>query len=179
MAVGPRAHELDDWVLATAPSATAYARSLLANAHEAEDIVQDCYCRLIAKVGIYDLKRDGLKLLFTAIGNACINLRTRRKPVFRLIQSDAAGEDRNENPADVRAVSPAEFAVGNELERAIAEGLKLLSTQQRAAVELKALGYSQAEVAEMLGTTATNAGVLVHRARQMLAQYLKPYLAEG
>ena len=76
-------------------------------------------------------------------------------------------------------MSPAEFAVGNELQSAIAEGLKLLPTQQRAAVELKSLGYSQAEIAEMLGTTATNAGVLVHRARQMLAQYLEPYLAEG
>ena len=179
MAVGASAHELDEWVLATAPRATAYARSLLGNAHEAEDIVQDCYCRLIAKAGTYDLKRDGLKLLFTAIGNACINLRTRRKPVFRLVQSDTAGEDRSEDPADVRAVSPAELAVGNELQSAIAEGLKLLPTQQRAAVELKALGYSQAEIAEMLGTTSTNAGVLVHRARQTLSQYLAPYLAEG
>ena len=97
MAVGASAHELDDWVLATAPRATAYARSLLGNAHEAEDIVQDCYCRLIAKASTYDLKRDGLKLLFTAIGNACINLRTRRKPVFRLIQSDTAGEDQSED----------------------------------------------------------------------------------
>lgn len=174
MAVGASAHELDDWVLATAPRVTAYARSLLGNAHDAEDIVQDCYCRLIAKAGTYDLNRDGLKLLFTAISNACINLKTRRKPTFRLSRSDPAGDDRTEDPADVRAASPAEVAVGNELERAIAEGLKRLPAQQRAAVELKALGYAQAEIAAMLGTTATNAGVLIHRARQTLSQYLTP-----
>ena len=178
MAVGPSAHELDDWVLATAPRVTPYARSLLGNAHEAEDIVQDCYCRLIAKAGTYDLKRDGLKLLFTAIGNACINLKTRRKPTYSLTQLDGAGDDRTEDPADARAVSPSEIAVGRELELAIAMGLKLLPTQQRAAVELKSFGYSQAEIAEMLGITASNAGVLVHRARQTLAEYLAPYLRE-
>ena len=160
---------------------TAYARSLLANAHEAEDIVQDCYCRLIAKAGTYDLKRDGLKLLFTAISNACINLKTRRKPTYSLTRPDGAGDGdgRTEDPADARAVPPDDLAAGNELQNAIADGLKLLPSQQRAAVELKALGYSQTEIAEMLGITPSNAGVLVHRARQMLAQYLAPYLAEG
>ena len=169
--------DLDAWVLETAPRATAYARSLLGSIHEAEDIVQDCYCRLIAKAGTYDLERDGLKLLFTAIGNACINLRTRRKPAFSLSRPDGAGGERTEDPADAKAVAPADLAVGNELEVAIAQGLRLLPTQQRAAVELKSFGYSQQEIAEMLGITTSNAGVLVHRARQTLAQYLAPYLA--
>ena len=43
-------------------------------------------------------------------------------------------------------------------------------------MELKALGHSQQEIAEMLGLTATHAGVLVHRARQALAQCLAPFL---
>jgi len=179
VAAGASVHELDDWVLATAPRVTAYARSLLGNVHEAEDIVQDCYCRLIAKAGTYDLKRDGLKLLFTAISNACINWKTRRKPTFSLTRSDPTGDSRTEDPADVRAASPAEVAVGNELERAIAEGLKQLPAQQRAAVELKALGYAQAEIAAMLSITASHAGVLIHRARQTLSQYLNPHSAEG
>ena len=177
MAAGPTAHDLDVWVLETAPRATAYAKSLLGNTHEAEDIVQDCYCRLIAKAGTYDLKRDGLKLLFTAIGNACINLRTRRKPAYSLNRPDGEGESRTEDPADARAILPADAAAGNELHAAIAQGLQLLPTQQRAAVELKAFGYSQQEIAEMLGISTSNAGVLVHRARQTLSQYLAPYLA--
>ena len=179
MGTGASAHELDDWVLETAPRATAYARSLLGNPHEAEDIVQDCYCRLIAKADAYDLRRDGLKLLLTAISNAAINLRTRRKPMFRLARADGSGGEIADDPADAKSVSPQAEAERSELESAIADGLKLLPTQQRAAVELKALGYAQNEIAEMLGTTPGNAGVLIHRARQMLAHYLAPFLAEG
>jgi len=175
VAAGPTAHDLDAWVLETAPRATAYARSLLGNHHEAEDIVQDCYCRLIAKAGTYDLKRDGLKLLFAAIGNACMNLRTRRKPAFSLSQTEDDG--RSEDPADANAVAPVAAAAGNELQSAIAQGLQVLPTPQRAAVELKAFGYSQQEIAEMLGITTSNAGVLVHCARQTLSRYLAPYLA--
>src|SRR5207248_8790329 len=69
--------ELDAWVLETAPRALAYARSLLGDLDQAEDVVQDCYCRLLAKADVYDLPRDGLKLLFKAVGNACINRATR------------------------------------------------------------------------------------------------------
>ena len=40
---------LDAWVLATAAEAVAYAASLLRDRAAAEDVVQDCYCRLIEK----------------------------------------------------------------------------------------------------------------------------------
>ena len=63
MAGGQPSDELDAWVLATAPRAVAYARSLLRNPDDADDIVQDCYCRLIAKATVYDLPRDGFKIL--------------------------------------------------------------------------------------------------------------------
>jgi DNA-directed RNA polymerase specialized sigma24 family protein len=43
-------------------------------------------------------------------------------------------------------------------------------------VELKALGHSLNEIAEMLAVTPTNAGVLVFRGRQGLARQLAPYL---
>jgi RNA polymerase sigma-70 factor (ECF subfamily) len=49
---------------------------------------------------------------------------------------------------------------------------------QRAAVELKALGHSLQEIAEILDVTPTNAGVLVHRGRQELARQLAPYLED-
>src|SRR5262245_9280357 len=73
--------DLDALILATAPRAVAYAASLLRDAVLAEDVVQDCYCRLLQKAGEYDLPRDGAKLLFRAVTNACINHTTRRRPV--------------------------------------------------------------------------------------------------
>ena len=158
---GRRSDELDAWVLETAPRAVAYARSLLHHPDDADDVVQDCYCRLLAKADVYDLPRDGLKLLMRSITNACINLRTRRKPMFRLAQDD----DQVDDPADTRAPAADEGLVHKELTDAVAVALTQLPSQQRAALELKSLGHTQQEIAEILDVTPTNAGVLVHRAR--------------
>lgn len=174
MAGGRAADDLDAWVLETAPRATAYARSLLRDADAADDVVQDCYCRLLAKAGVYDLPRDGLKLLLTAVTNACINRTTRRKPTYRL----AGGGDDSpaDDPPDAAAVPPDLAAATNELRAALAAALGTLPPPQRAAVELKSLGYSQQEVAEMLGVSTSNAGVLIHRGRQALAKQLAQHL---
>ncbi len=170
-------HPLDAWVLATAPRAVAYARSLLRNPHDAEEIVQDCYGRLLAKADIYDLPRDGIKLLLTAISNACINFKSRRRTFFRLVRSDDdAGEDVVDDPPDRAAAAPDRVAEGNELAEAISVALRKLPTQQRAAVQLKSFGHTQEEIGEMLGITSNNAGVLVHRARQAMAEHLAPFL---
>jgi RNA polymerase sigma-70 factor, ECF subfamily len=170
----PDSAALDAWVAETAPRALAYARSLLRNPADAEDIVQDCYCRLLAKAGQYDLIADGLKLLMRSITNASINARTRRRNWFPLFgRDDGPAED----PPDARVLpveSRLEFA---ELGEAVKAGLAALPVNQRAAVELKALGHSQQEIAEILSTTPTNAGVLIHRGRTALADYLKPFLA--
>jgi DNA-directed RNA polymerase specialized sigma24 family protein len=63
-----------------------------------------------------------------------------------------------------------------ELLDAVAAGLVTLPPQQRAALELKSIGYSQQEIGDILGVTPANAGVLVYRARQSLANYLAPFL---
>jgi RNA polymerase sigma-70 factor (ECF subfamily) len=170
---GAASNELDSWVLATAPRAVAYARSLLRNPHDAEDIVQDCYLRLLAKADAYDLPQDGLKLLLASVTNASINLRTRRKPMFGFFRSD---DDTTEEPEDAAAIAPVEISAGMELNEALAAALGHLPKPQRAAVELKALGYSQNEIAEMLGLTQTNAGVLIHRGRKALEVLLAKFL---
>jgi RNA polymerase sigma-70 factor (ECF subfamily) len=175
VSVRATAAELDAWVLATAPRAMAYARSLLRDPHQAEDIVQDCYCRLLQKQDVYDLPRDGLKLLLTSISNATINLKTRRKNLLSL-NASRTEEEGVPDPADPRRERPDEIAIGHELEAALAEGLRRLPEMQRAAVELKSLGYSQQEIGEILEITTSNAGVLVHRARHTLSEMLAPYL---
>jgi len=172
---GPSA-ELDAWVLATAPRAVAYARSLLRDRHAADDVVQDCYCRLLEKAAVYDLPRDGLRLLLRAITNACINYRTRRKPLLRLVWMDETGGEGNDDPPDRAAVPPELNLLHQELRDAVAAGLLTLLPQQRAALELKSIGHSQLEIGEILGVTPANAGVLVYRARQALAAYLAPLL---
>jgi RNA polymerase sigma-70 factor (ECF subfamily) len=170
----PTPDDLDAWVLATAPDAVAFAVSLLRNRDAAEDVVQDCYCRLLQKTNLYDLPRDGRKLLFTAITNACINLQVRGRPILSLQHDDETSDD----PEDRNVVSPEHAARHRELEEAVADALAQLPMNQRAALELKCLGHSLQEIGEALGVTANNAGVLIHRARQAMADRLARFTEE-
>src|SRR4051794_34453271 len=72
------------WVADTVRRALAYATTLVRDRAEAEDIVHDCYLRLMARSDRYDLPNDGTKLLFRSITNACINRGRRRAPVVSL-----------------------------------------------------------------------------------------------
>jgi RNA polymerase sigma-70 factor (ECF subfamily) len=161
--------EIEAWVKAVLPRAYAYARSLVKDAHTAEDLVQDCLCRLLAKQ--YDLPRDGQKLLYRAISNAAINWTTRRKSLVSLNADDA-------HPAVSSSFGPEALSEGRELEIAVAHALVELPAMQRAAVQLRSLGHSQEEVAEILEISGSHAGVLIHRARKQLAVSLAPFLGE-
>ena len=166
MARGDAHDDLDAWVLATAPRAVAYATSLLRDRHRAEDVVQDCYCRLLEKAGQYDLPGSGVRLLFKAITRACINLTTRHRTVLSL--DDAPTWE----AADRHGARPEQVVMQRELAEAVGAALGRLPVQQRAALELRSLGHSQQEIADLLDVTPGHAGVLVHRARQALAALL-------
>lgn len=167
---------LHTWVLSTLPQALAFARSILRNPEAAEDVVHDCYCRLLQKADVYDLPRDGMKILLRSITNACIDHKGRKRPLLSL---EAVAEQDNESKADVvtqHAEEPLQQAMARELEQAMEEGLAQLPLAQRAALHMKSSGYSQREIAETLSINANHVGVLIHRARQTMAQYLAPYL---
>jgi RNA polymerase sigma-70 factor (ECF subfamily) len=171
-------HDLDAWVLATAARAVAYASSLLHDRSRAEDVVQDCYCRLIRKAADYDLIHDGGKLLFRAITNACINITTRQRPIVSIDGYRTRQDESRSDWEDRKAEMPEQIVLGKELAQAIGRGLAQLPVLQRAALELKSLGHSQQEIAELLEITANHAGVLVHRARQAMAEFLAPFVGE-
>jgi RNA polymerase sigma-70 factor (ECF subfamily) len=166
---------LDAWVRQTLAGAVAYARSLLRDPIAAEDVVHDCFCRLLRRADVYDLPRDGTKLLYRAITNACINHTQRARRIDSLDDGET-GERIADRLADERAAGPPEEAVGSELEVAMNRGLGRLSVMQRAAIELRALGHSTEDIADTLGLSATNAGVLLHRARKALAAELAPFI---
>ena len=173
----PRSADSDAWILATAGEATAYAASLLRDRAAAEDVVQDCYCRLLEKAAVYDLPRDGRRLLFASITNACINRVTRARPVLSL-EAGESGTALRIVTADDRAEPPDAAAMRRELERALEAELARLPAAQRAALEMKSLGFSQKEIAEALKIQSGHAGVLIHRARRALGDRLAPYLGE-
>ena len=73
---------------------------------------------------------------------------------------------------------PVQAAMAGELSDAVDEALADLPVNQRAAVELHALGHSAVEIAEILDTTGGNVRVLLHRGREQLASRLKPFLED-
>jgi RNA polymerase sigma-70 factor, ECF subfamily len=170
-----RPDDFDAWVASTVQRALAYAVSLVGNRPDAEDIVHDCYCRLLARADRYDLPRDGIKLLLKSITNACIN-RSRRKAPTVNVESVEHAEG---SPCPSGEIStPDQQAMHNELEQAIAGALFELPVQQRAAVELRSLGHPLTEIAEMLEVSHANARVLLHRGRERLSEKLRPFLED-
>lgn len=153
------------------PQALAYAVSLLHRRDLAEDVVHDCYCRLLHKAASYDLPRDGLKILLRAITNAAIDWHRRRVP-------QVLDEAASESLTDSRMAEAEAGAMARELEQAVAAGLATLPLEQRAALEMKSLGHSLQEIADTLAVSVNHAGVLVHRARQSLAKRLAPHLED-
>lgn len=158
---------LDAWIAAVAPRALAYARSLVREPADAEDLVHDCFGRLLAHSRDYDLVRDGDKLLFKSITHACIDWTRRQRPQSGL--ETAEREDRSSERPDRQALR-------NEMQQAVHQALEALDVTDRAIVELRSLGHSLVEVAEMLSLSHANARVKLHRARQTLAERLQPYL---
>jgi len=166
------------WVKQSSRRALGYALTLVPHRQDAEDIVHDCYRRLLAKADQYDLPRDGMKLLFRSITNACINQTQRRKPETSLEQlEETRGADR-QALEDRKTPQPADSAMHQELQSEIALALEQLPLPQRAAIELRSLGHSLAEVADILEVSHANARVLLHRARAALAVRLRPYIED-
>lgn len=163
---------MESWVSHALPGAVAYASSLLGDRTSGEEVVQDCVCRLLAHAARYDLPRDGRKLLFRSITNACINRRTRARKTLSL---DSAPRDEQTgawNLVDRAADSPPALAMAAELSAAIAEGLSKLPLRQRSALELSSMGYRADEIAEMLGVAPPHVRVLLFRARKAMAGLL-------
>jgi RNA polymerase sigma-70 factor (ECF subfamily) len=170
--------KLEAWVLATLPRALGYASSLLRDATLADDVVHDCYLRLLEKAEVYDLLRDGTKLLYKSITNACIDRNHRDRMVLSLTPKGTEG-DRRPEVEDRTQPGPLENVIQKELENAVEAGIANLPVAQRAALELKSLGYSIQEIADALETSPSNAGVLVHRARKALSDGLTGYLGSS
>ena len=168
---------IQTWVEYSLPRGLAYAKSLLRDSHTAEDVVHDCFCRLLAKRDVYDLPRDGFKLLLRSITNACVDRGRKSAPLSNALDSPPECVAGREVP-DHRFLDPPRAAMVRELQAAIGSALQSLPVKQRAALELKSLGCSLSDIAESLGVTESNAGVLIHRARQCLAKELMPLMTE-
>ena len=70
---------------------------------------------------------------------------------------------------------PESRLIQREMENVIEQSLARLPVNQRAVLQLSSLGHSLVEVAEMVNVSHANARVLLHRARQSVAERLKVF----
>jgi RNA polymerase sigma-70 factor (ECF subfamily) len=166
------------WAETVLPKALAYARSLLHSRQDGEDVVHDVLCRVLDHPE-YDLEAHGEKILFRSITNACINRRQRGRKLLSLeyARDDDAPPLRAALPAQ-RPHDPVAAAMNHELHDRVDAALGDLPPTQRAALELKAMAYSLKDIAAMLETSASNAGVLIHRARKAMCARMDTVLEE-
>ncbi len=169
---------MEEWLASTLPDAVAYASSLVGDRGMGEEVVQDCICRLLDRADRYDLSKDGRKLLFRSITNACINLKTRRRETVSLNETQF-GDGRQREVPDRNSTQPVDHLIANEMHKCVAAGLQTLSIHQRSALELSSFGYKPREIAELLSMRPAQIRVLLFRAREAMTTFLNACLAEG
>lgn len=166
--------EVSAWVDSVLPKALAFARTLVVDLATAEDLVHDCIFRIWQRRSQYNLKSDGLRLMFRSIANAAVD-RFRRDGRMR------SEEWTMDEAAAVRSSEsePSSAILLEETHSIISVAMSKLSVNQRAALQLCSQGCSLREIAESLNVSEQNAGVLVHRARRAMEEMLSPYLKDG
>jgi RNA polymerase sigma-70 factor (ECF subfamily) len=145
-------------LVALRPALHRYASRMVGSALDGEDVVQEAVARAIGAMGRAPPEGDAAPWLFRITHNAAIDfLRSRER----------ASAERE--VADDDMVSDADDAARRLATRAAMTVFMRLPPSQRGAVILKdVLGYSNEEVAVILGTTLAASKAALHRGRAQL-----------
>lgn len=152
-----------------APQAKRYAMSILRVWADAEEVVQEAFCRLIQSNQLEDcFEREpeiGFKpLLFTAVRNLAID-QLRKKKRRRFEPLDLSQIASSKVPADGSKLQQLEYAVQSIL--------KDLPSQWSEALQLKINGgLSYDDIANVLGATKAQVRTWIFRARKQMDREL-------
>jgi RNA polymerase sigma-70 factor (ECF subfamily) len=133
-----------------------YARSIVRNDHDAEDVVQQVFTRMLTAIQNYEQRSVPFSAwLLRITHNMAIDYLRRRSPIC-------------DDPENVVAAERPEFEAGH-LRSALRDALAELPALQREIVVLRHLGgLSPSEIAERLGRSEDSVHGLHHRARRAL-----------
>ncbi|MGY6536433.1 MAG: sigma-70 family RNA polymerase sigma factor [Pararhodobacter sp.] len=149
-----------------APRALRVARRLLQDPAEAEDVAQEAMLRLWQ---IAPRWQTGRAAPSTWLHRVAVNLATDRLRRRRATGLDDIDEPATPEPEQVDAMIAADRA------RALDMALASLPARQRAAVVLRHLeGYTNPQIAEVLGVGVEAVESLTARGKRQLAAYLAP-----
>jgi len=145
------------------PAMLALARRILGNAADAEDVVQEAMLR----VWTHAPRWQPLAAFRTWLTRITVNLCLDRKRRAPWVALEAAGEIVDPAPG------AGELAEHDERERQVAAAIAGLPARQRAAIALTyGDGMSNAQVAEILGTSVSAVETLLVRGKQNLRRAL-------
>lgn len=151
------------------PSGHALAVSLLGNADDAADVLQDAVATVL-RVRSYDPSQGTFKAWFlTVVRNRCFDIlrQRRRRPEVDIESVEVAAHER-EDPEAVAAQDELSALVKRELGR-------LPEAQREILILREFLDLSYAEIARVLGVPTGTVMSRLHRARSALADRLKSY----
>ncbi|HTX33173.1 MAG TPA: RNA polymerase sigma factor [Solirubrobacteraceae bacterium] len=140
----------------------AYVATLLRDGAAAEDVTALAFERAYRRRRSFDRRRGEERAwLFGIARNAALDELRRRR---RLVQ--LAGDPVRSDEADVTVEDGAEVALKRT---AVSAALARLSAREREIVALKFhAGFSNVEIAELLGVSESNAGTLLYRTLEKL-----------
>jgi RNA polymerase sigma-70 factor (ECF subfamily) len=157
-------------------AALRFACRLLGDIHDAEEVVQEAFMRLLRAAGSFRGESAFRTYVLSAIRNACLDRRRRRVT--------ASGRLREVNPATTaffRNLGPGTRFMGvstqiqvKEAQEIVRAAIDLLPEKQKTCMILHDLeGLSYKEVAEILGITANYVGVILYHARTGLRSLIE------
>jgi RNA polymerase sigma-70 factor (ECF subfamily) len=156
---------------------------MIPDATEAEDLAQNVFIQAFKSAHRYRVAAKFSTWLFTIARNLSLN-EIRRRSRHPADSLDAVHPDYADEPArqyeDVKVASAADKILESELVGKIDEVLESLPETQRTAILLfKEKDMSYEEIAKVLGCSLSATKSLIHRGRETLKNYLKPYLRSG
>jgi RNA polymerase sigma-70 factor (ECF subfamily) len=147
-----------------------FARSLLSNHEEAEEVTQDVLIRLWRHERRVDQERLGGWIL-RVTRNACYDLLRRRRA-----QAASGPQVDEEEAADVRSGEPDPEALlqATDFRRCLKEALETIGEPYRTVVLLREVqGLPHREISESLGIPEATVRVHLHRGRRRLREILR------
>jgi RNA polymerase sigma-70 factor, ECF subfamily len=160
-----------------------FAKRMLHDATEAEDLAQAVFIQVFRSADRYRISSKFSGWLFTIARNLCIN-EIRRRARHRAESLEAPHPERKDQPRhqfeDKQTASPQERLLHGELEALLEQAMADLPENQRLAIALcRQEDLSYEEIAKVLGCSVPATKSLIHRGRETLKQALKPYLQSG
>lgn len=146
-----------------------YAMTILKDAENTEEIVQDVFLRIWEKRETLLITVSLKSYLFRAVHNSCLNLIEKKKKEVRMEEAPLKVVHRPAPPvADVQT---------KELEKAIASAMEKLPEQCRKVFELSRFGeLKYSEIAGVLGISIKTVENQMGKALRIMREQLAPYL---